>query len=35
MEVTDRLNVKYGRNTVRLTIQGNSPAKPPIDDNKI
>ena len=36
MEVTDRLNVKYCRNTVRLTIQGNSPAKPPIDDdNKI
>ena len=32
MEVADRLNVKYGRHTVRLTVQGNTPAKPPIDE---
>lgn len=27
MEVADRLNVKYGRNTVRLTVQGNRQSK--------
>ncbi len=33
MEVTDRLNVKYGRNTVRLTVQGNSPVKSSADED--
>ena len=29
MEATDRLNAKYGRGTVRLSVQGSPSRKPP------
>ena len=33
MEATDRLNAKYGRGTVRLTIQGPTTKQPPSSSN--
>ena len=37
MEAADRLNTKYGRNTVRLTVQGNAPTPTikPFDDESL